>query len=89
MHGGRTEVFSGAGFGRHGGLPAAWIEKRRRYNRLYMRSWRADPAHRAADRANRAWWHYQRKLRKAVAAPDVIRSHMCGFCRRHPPVRAP
>jgi hypothetical protein len=67
-----------------------FLEKRRIYNRLYMRSWRADPRHRACEREHRQQWHYARKLR------DALRVHhphandrgcpVCGFCRKNPPV---
>src|SRR5208282_1331085 len=52
---------------------SALLAKRRRYNRLYMRSWRADPSHQAYERANRERWHYERKLRSAM------RIHHAGF----------
>jgi ribosomal protein L32 len=82
--------------GWHAGAPAAehlrrtLLDKRRRYNRLYMRAWRADPAHTASERANRARWHYQRKLREALRDSKVgtekVAHPVCGFCRRYPPV---
>ena len=66
------------------------LEKRRRYNRLYMRSWRADPRHRARERAHRQQWHYERKLRDSLRAhhpyADDRGFPVCGFCRKHPPV---
>jgi hypothetical protein len=68
----------------------AFIEKRRRYNRLYMRSWRADPRHQACERANRERWHYDRKIREALraqlACADVHADPVCGFCRKSPPI---
>jgi hypothetical protein len=68
----------------------ALLEKRRRYNRLYMRSWRADPRHQACERAHRARWHYERKLRSALLTHDPhANDHgepVCGFCRKSPPV---
>jgi hypothetical protein len=67
-----------------------FLEKRRTYNRLYMRSWRADPRHRARDRDNRERWHYERKLRDALRAQHFYSEEhavsVCGFCRRNPPV---
>lgn len=68
----------------------ALLEKRRRYNRLYMRGWRADPAHSARERANRERWHYERKLRTALHVSDSNADgrpvSTCGFCRKNPPV---
>ena len=71
-------------------LRSVILKKRRRYNRLYMRAWRADPAHLAAERANRERWHYERKLRNAlstsVSAEEKRATLFCGFCRKLPPV---
>lgn len=68
----------------------ALIDKRRRYNRLYMRSWRADPRHQACERENRERWHYERKLREALRAhapcADDHGNRVCGFCRKSPPI---
>ena len=68
----------------------AVLEKRRRYNRLYMRSWRADPSHQAYERANRERWHYERKLRNAMRIHhpgfDDHGHPVCGFCRKGPVV---
>jgi hypothetical protein len=68
----------------------ALLEKRRRYNRLYMRHWRADPRHQAYERANRERWHYERKLRSAqrsdYRSADKCGVPVCGFCRKSPPV---
>ena len=62
------------------------LARRRTYNRLYMRAWRANPAHLECDRANRARWHYARKLRQArpsAAGKERPRTApVCGFCRR-------
>jgi hypothetical protein len=66
------------------------VEKRRRYNRLYMRGWRADSAHSARERANRERWHYERKLRNAlrVSASNTENRSIptCGFCRKNRPI---
>ncbi len=66
------------------------LEKRRRYNRLYMRSWRADPRHQACERAHRERWHYERKLRDSLPPCDPDADDhgesVCGFCRKSPPV---
>ena len=67
-----------------------FVEKRRIYNRLYMRSWRADPRHRACEREHRQQWHYARKLRDALRVHHPYASDrgcpVCGFCRKNPPV---
>ncbi len=55
-------------------------EEHRRYNRAYMRRWRADPRHRDRERANRENCQYLRKLR------DLAQGNpMCGFCHQRPP----
>ena len=67
----------------------AWFAERRRYNRLYMRAWRANPANIAAERRNRERWHYERKLREALhheLHATKRAASICGFCRKHPPV---
>ncbi len=90
MHGDRSTASWQALLAGDFGVRAALVAKRRRYNRLYMRTWRANPAHLAAERANRERWHYERKLRSALkehSAGDGDHSNpACGFCRRHPPV---
>jgi hypothetical protein len=66
-----------------------WLVERRRYNRIYMRAWRAHPANIAAERRNRARWHYQRKLHEALRHPPDESKHaaaICGFCRKQAPV---
>lgn len=66
----------------------ALLEKRRRYNRQYMRSWRADPNHRNHERKNRKRWHYERKVRAARGSyARFMNEHgepVCGFCRKNP-----
>jgi hypothetical protein len=68
----------------------ALLEKRRKYNRLYMRSWRADPSHQASERENRQRWHYERKLRETLRAHHRCANDrgdaLCGFCRKSPPI---
>jgi hypothetical protein len=67
----------------------AWLAARRRYNRLYMRAWRACPANMAAERRNRARWHYERKLRQALGNNLMCGKRaepVCGFCRKLFPV---
>ena len=61
-------------------------EGRRRYNREYMRRWRANPANLARERANRKEWHYLRKLRSAMAPLPEGRL-LCAFCHRRASVR--
>jgi len=69
----------------------AILEKRRRYNRLYMRSWRADPHNRSRDRDMRQHWDYRRKLREAqqhqLPFTNDCGDPVCGFCGKNPPVR--
>lgn len=63
----------------------AWLAERRRYNRIYMRAWRAHPANLAAERRNRARWYYERKLREALSSAIQAAKHaetVCGFCRK-------
>lgn len=68
----------------------ARLERRRRYNRLYMRRWRADPGHSARDRENRRQWHCDRKIRDArEKLPEFTNDRgepVCGFCRSRPPI---
>jgi hypothetical protein len=67
----------------------AWLAERRKYNRLYMRAWRAQPANSAAERRNRARWHYERKLREALRRDLHVTKRaepVCGFCRKLAPV---
>lgn len=67
------------------------LESRRTYNRLYMRQWRANPHHRDCELKNRERWYYERKLRNAQRErrpfTDDSGHPVCGFCRKHPPVR--
>ncbi|HKV03487.1 MAG TPA: hypothetical protein VJO53_00110 [Candidatus Acidoferrales bacterium] len=66
------------------------LENRRRYNRLYMRRWRALPSHRERERENRERSQYRRKSHDLPTGPlRYTNSHgepVCGFCRRNPPV---
>ncbi|HEY6904023.1 MAG TPA: hypothetical protein VI216_06920, partial [Candidatus Acidoferrales bacterium] len=68
-----------------------FLKRRRIYNRLYMRAWRADPHHRERELRNRQRWHYQRKLRSVQSDhrpfTDDVGRPVCGFCRKDPPVR--
>ena len=72
-------------------LSQALLAKRRRYNRRYMRVWRASPTHRAAELANRARYHYARKLRQTLqvvgADPPKNTRLVCGFCGSAPSIR--
>ncbi len=90
MHYNRRSAISLGNYAREDRERRALIEKRRRYNRLYMRSWRADPRHQAFERANRERWHYERKLRNAsrIYHPycDDNGDPVCGFCRKTPVV---
>lgn len=62
--------------------------RRRLYNRLYMRRWRADALHLALERANRRRWHYERKLRQATNNEVDIRTgrqtpRVCAYCGKY------
>ena len=67
---------------------STFLERRRRYNREYMRSWRADPRHRTHERDNRKRWHYQRKVRALRSSYGPSASDrgqpVCGLCRKNP-----
>ncbi len=56
------------------------VEVRRRYNREYMRRWRADPRHRESERASSERGQHARKLRHVVQGRRV-----CSFCHQRPP----
>jgi hypothetical protein len=90
MHCNRVSVISAKNYERNCRAQQVLLAKRRRYNRLYMRSWRADPRHQAYERANRERWHYERKLRSAQrnrhAYFDDRGELVCGFCRKSPVV---
>lgn len=66
------------------------LEKRRQYNRRYMRAWRADPLRQSRERENRERWNYERKLREAqsdrIPYTNERGERVCGLCRRQPPV---
>jgi hypothetical protein len=69
---------------------AAFLEKRRQYNRRYMRARRANPDHRLNDHRNRQRWEYERKKR---AVSTEKRTHtnghgksVCGLCGQRPSV---
>lgn len=68
----------------------ALLEQKRRYNRRYMRRWRADPAHESLEREKRRQWYYERKAREAPEKlPPFTNDRgepVCGFCRRSPAV---
>jgi len=90
MHSKRFSAISPGDYARAERAQTVLIAKRRRYNRLYMRSWRADPRHQAYERANRERWHYERKLRNSVRIHhpylDDHGEPVCGFCRKSPVV---
>jgi hypothetical protein len=68
----------------------ALLERRRRYNRRYMRHWRANLAHEALEREKRRQWYYERKAREAwEKLPPFTNNRgepVCGFCWKRPPV---
>lgn len=89
MHGAVSICNSAVAADRMDRARRAPLEKRRRYNRLYMRAWRTHPANITAERQNRARWHYQRKLREALQRTedsDKKVNPVCGFCRKQQPV---
>ena len=61
------------------------LEAHRRYNREYMRCWRADPAHRERERLARKCGYPGRKERRAVKNyrpyTNLRGEPICGFCR--------
>jgi hypothetical protein len=61
-----------------------FLERRRQYNRQYMRSWRANPDHKDEERERRKRWYYERKERAASAEKRPYRNAngklVCGFC---------
>lgn len=75
---------------REGGGQRAFLEKRRQYNRQYMRAWRANPLHQAHERENRDRWNYERKLGDArsdrIPYTNERGERVCGLCRRQAPV---
>lgn len=79
-------VISTRGLARAERARNAFLQKRRIYNRLYMRSWRADPRNRACEREHRAQWHYARKLRDFDSHASDLGDPVCGFCHKNPPV---
>jgi hypothetical protein len=67
-----------------------FIERRRRYNRRYMRGWRADPKHRLNERENRQRLHYERKVRGTEVSRAPFTNDggkpVCGLCRKNPAI---
>ena len=61
-------------------------EDRRRYNREFMRRWRADPFHLAAEQAKRRERYYggqkQRRIAQVGSSPQARKrdKELCGFC---------
>jgi hypothetical protein len=90
MHCDRFSTISPGDYARAERMQKVMLAKRRRYNRLYMRSGRADPRHQAYERANRERWHYERKLRNSLRIHhphcDDHGDPVCGFCRKGPVV---
>src|SRR5271156_5339433 len=66
-------------------------EAGRRYNREYMRRWRADPRHRAREIGTRLRAYLRQKARRATSERRLyVNRHgqaVCGFCWRRTPVR--
>jgi hypothetical protein len=90
MRGKIVAADSAQGRGHYSRLRAALLERRRRYNRLYMRQWRADPTHEAREREHRQQWYHARKERDAREKPAPFTNErgesVCGFCRANPPI---
>lgn len=66
-------------------------EEHRRLNREYMRRWRADPGHRARERARSRFYSRERKGRTAAncCGPPFTNARgelVCGFCLLRPAV---
>ena len=63
-------------------------EEKRRYNREFMRRWRADPRNHAVEREKRRRWYYERHkprlARDASLSAGRQRQRLCGFCSRLP-----
>jgi hypothetical protein len=68
----------------------ARLEKRRRYNRLFVQRWRVDPADAEHEREKRQQCHYDRKVREARGKiPEFTndpRESICGFCHVRPSI---
>jgi hypothetical protein len=66
-------------------------EERRRYNREYMRRWRADPRHRLRELDSRVRAYQAQKEGRAVNHRrlyiDGRGRAVCGFCWRRSPIR--
>lgn len=84
-----AEVVSG-----HSGAPEAQArEERRRYNREFMRRWRADPSHHAMERSQRQQRYYGGQKQQQIEKTSSSRQRasggkrLCGFCWRRPALR--
>jgi hypothetical protein len=66
------------------------IEKRRSYNREYMRIWRAASGNRSQEAANRKRWYYERKVRDVLRDQAETRENdvkpTCAFCGKDRPI---
>ena len=76
-----------------GGCVSDAIEDRRRYNREFMRRWRADPFRLAAEQARRRERYYggqkQRRIERAASSPHARErdKKLCGFCWKRPALK--
>ena len=65
-------------------------KKKRRYNRAYMRRWRANPKHAEREQLTRRRSYHAwkiRALRKPESADRNMRGELfCGICRKRPAV---
>jgi hypothetical protein len=70
--------------------PFARLQGRRRYNRLYVRLWYANPAHFAQDSEKQQQWQYDRTIREAreklLEFTNNCGERVCGFCRARLPI---
>ena len=68
------------------------LEERRRYNREFMRRWRADPFNHAVERKKRREWYYERQKQRAPGEGSrgdcaaEKKKGVCGLCWRSPAV---
>jgi hypothetical protein len=69
-------------------LSPQMLEMKRRYNREYMRRWRADIRNHERERESRERAHVVRKLRAALeeylSTRDARGARVCGICGRLP-----
>ncbi|MGH9714102.1 MAG: hypothetical protein ACRD5M_12465 [Candidatus Acidiferrales bacterium] len=86
----RGEVAS-SGENEHEIRARATIEMHRRYNRVYMRRWRADPRHHERERLARVRAQIDRTVHPRYGGRRLFLTRrgraVCGFCWRGQPVK--